>query len=396
MSTIDALIKEVYPWAREIRRDLHRNPEVSFKEFRTTELIIRELETLGYRIERPTETGCVAVLDGSVASDRVIALRADIDALPMQEEGEYKKEFMSQIPGVAHCCGHDIHTANLLGTARILATLRDKVPGRVVLIFQPGEEKLPGGGRLIMESGVLQKLGVREIYGMHTYPFASPGEISVIKGPMMARPDEFVLRVFGKGGHAAIPHKAVDPIVISAQIITVLQSIVSRSVNPVESAVVTVGTIRGGSAHNVIPESVTMLGTVRTFSRELALKISRQIENVATGIAASFGGRIEFEFSEGYPAVINTASAVDRVCEVASRCEGVKVRYLDEPIMAGEDFSYYLQEIPGSFMYLGSGSPDSGSDTYNWHHPCYNADERSLLTGMKVMSGLVLEPENRD
>lgn len=393
MSTIDALIKEVYPWAREIRRDLHRNPEVSFKEFRTTEVIISELEALGYKIERPTETGCVAVLDGGVASERVIALRADIDALPMQEEGEHKKEFMSQVPGVAHCCGHDIHTANLLGTARILASLRDKVPGRVVLIFQPGEEKLPGGGRLIMESGVLQKLGVREIFGMHTYPFASPGEVMVIKGPMMARPDEFILRVYGKGGHAAIPHKAVDPIVISAQIITVLQSIVSRSVNPVESAVVTVGTIRGGSAHNVIPESVTMLGTVRTFSRDLALKISRQIENIATGIAESFGGRIEFEFSEGYPAVINTASAVDRVCEVASKCEGVHVRYLDEPIMAGEDFSYYLQEIPGSFMYLGSGSPESGSDAYNWHHPCYNADERSLLTGMKVMSGLVLEPE---
>ncbi len=392
MSSIDALIKEIFPQICEIRRDIHRNPEVSFKEFRTTELIISKLKSLGYDIERPTETGCVAVLNGGVTSDRVIALRADIDALPMQEEGEHKKDFLSQIPGVAHCCGHDVHTANLLGTAHILAKFREKVPGRVVLVFQPGEEKLPGGGRLIMESGVLQKLGVQQIFGMHTYPFASPGEVMVIKGPMMARPDEFILRVFGKGGHAAMPHKAVDPIVISAQIITVIQSIISRSVNPVESAVVTVGTIRGGSAHNVIPESVTMLGTVRTFSRDLALKISDQIERVASGIAESFGGHIEFEFSEGYPAVINTSSAVDRVCEVVDKCSDTRVKFLDEPIMAGEDFSYYLQEIPGSFMYLGSGSPDSGSDAFNWHHPCYNADERSLLTGMKVMSGLVLEP----
>ncbi len=392
MSTVDTLIKEVYPWAREIRRDLHRNPEVSYKEFRTTELIVRELDLMGYEVIRPLETGCVAVLRGGMESGRVVALRADIDALPMQEEaGEYKAEFISQIPGVAHCCGHDVHTSTLLGTARVLAQMRESVAGSVVLVFQPGEEKIPGGGRLIMESGVLQRLGVQEIYGMHTYPFARTGEVMVIKGPMMARPDEFTIKVIGKGGHAAIPHKAVDPIVIAAQIVTVLQSIVTRSVNPLEPAVVTVGKIEGGSAHNVIPESVTMLGTIRTFSEETANRISGQIESVARGIAESFGGRIEYGFSAGYPAVINTDWAVDKIIRVTKNLDGVEAKYLSEPIMAGEDFAFYQQEIPGSFMYLGSGSPESGSNIYNWHHPLYNADERSIETGIRVFTGLVMD-----
>ena len=388
---INSLVQKVYPRACEIRRDLHRNPEVSYKEFRTTDVIVRELEQLGYEIIRPLETGCVAVLRGNNISSRVIALRADIDALPMDETGDHKKEFLSQIPGVAHCCGHDVHTANLLGVAHVLAELKNDIPGTVVLVFQPGEEKLPGGGRLIMESGVLQRLGVQAIYGMHTYAYAKPGKVMVIKGPMMARPDEFTLKVTGKGGHAAIPHKAVDPIVISAQIVTLLQSIITRSVNPLHPAVLTVGKIEGGSAHNVIPASVSMLGTIRTFSAELANHISDKIEATASAVAEAAGGSIEYSFSQGYPAVINTDWAVDAICKVADGLDGVDAEFLDEPIMAGEDFSFYQQEIPGSFMYLGSGSPDSGSDRYNWHHPLYNADERSMITGMKVFCGLVFE-----
>ncbi|HAC14863.1 MAG TPA: amidohydrolase [Bacteroidetes bacterium] len=386
---IDFLVQQVYPDVCEIRRDLHRNPEVSYKEIRTTEVIVKELSTLGFEVLRPLETGCVAVLHGGVSSSRVIALRADIDALPMDETGEHKAAFLSQNPGAAHCCGHDVHTANLLGTARVLAQLKEHIPGTVVLVFQPGEEKLPGGGRLLMETGVLQGLGVQSIYGMHTYPFAKPGEIKVIKGPMMARPDEFTLKVLGKGGHAASPHLAVDPIVISAQIVTLLQSIITRSVNPLEPAVLTVGKIEGGSAHNVIPASVSMLGTIRTFSAELANHISDKIQATASAVAEAAGGSIEYTFSQGYPAVVNTDWAVDAICDVADGLDGVEASFLSEPVMAGEDFSFYQQEIPGSFMYLGSGSPESGSDTYNWHHPLYNADERSLITGMKVMCGLV-------
>lgn len=389
---ISALAEKYYPEVVSIRRHLHQNPEVSYREFKTTERIVQELEQLGYAVERPLETGCVAVLEGGVVSDRVIALRADIDALPMDEEGEHKAAFLSNIPGAAHCCGHDVHTANLLGVAHILADLRDHVPGRVVLVFQPGEEKPPGGGRLIMESGILQRLGVQSIFGLHTYPFARPGQVAVIKGPMMARPDEFTLEVIGKGGHAAIPQKAVDPVVLAAQIVTVLQSVVSRHVNPLEPAVLTFGKISGGSAHNVIPEKVTLLGTIRTFSKELTLRISNQIEQTARGIAEAAGGSVSYLFAEGYPAVINTDSAVDRIIEVAAQTEGLETIQLPEPIMAGEDFAFYLEEIPGSYMYLGSGSPESGSDTHNWHHPRYNCDEKSMLAGMKLFASLVLLP----
>lgn len=387
---IEEAVDGIYEYAVKTRRFLHQNPELSYKEFKTTEFIVKELESLGYVVERPLETGCIGIIEGGKKSDRVIALRADIDALPIQETGDHKQAFLSRTPGVSHTCGHDVHTANLLGLAHVLSGMRDEIPGKVLLVFQPGEEKPPGGGRLIMESGVLQKHGVQLIYGLHTYPLARPGSVSVIKGPMMARPDEFTLIVKGKGGHAAIPHKAVDPVVIAAQIVTVLQSIITRSVNPLEPAVLTIGKIEGGSAHNVIPESVTMLGTIRTFSKELTMHISGRIENTARALAQSAGGDIEYYFSEGYPAVINTDSAVDDIVNAANLFDDISTETLKEPIMAGEDFSFYLEEIPGSYMYLGSGSAESGSDTHNWHHPMYNADERCMLTGMKLFAGLVV------
>lgn len=390
MQKIDELAQKFFPEVVKIRRHLHRNPELSYKEFNTTKLIKKELESLGFDVESPLETGCVGILNGGIASNRVIALRADIDALPIHEAGDHKSDFLSQVPGVSHCCGHDVHTANLLGVARILSNLRDEMEGKVVLVFQPGEEKPPGGGKLIMQSGILQKHGVQSIFGLHTYPYAHPGSVSVIKGPMMARPDEFTIIVKGVGGHAAIPQKAVDPIVIASQIVTILQSIITRSVNPLEPAVLTIGKIEGGSAHNVIPEKVTMLGTIRTFSKDLSLHISNQIEKTSRAIAEAAGAEIEYIFSEGYPAVINTAEAVDSIVEVASKLPGVEILQLPEPIMAGEDFSFYLEEIPGSYMYLGSGSSESGSDEYNWHHPLYNVDEKSMLTGMKLFSGLAL------
>jgi amidohydrolase len=394
MKQIEDLIHRYYPEVVEIRRYLHQNPELSYKEFKTTSLIVNELESLGFDIECPLETGCIGVLRGGIESNRVIAFRADIDALPIQETGDHKKEFLSKIPGVSHCCGHDVHTANLLGTARIFAALKDKIQGKIVLIFQPGEEKPPGGGKLMMQSGVLQKHGVQVIYGLHSYPFAKPGTISVIKGPMMARPDEFTLIVNGKGGHAAIPQKAVDPIVIASQIVTVLQSIITRNINPLEPAVLTIGKIEGGSAHNVIPDKVTMLGTIRTFSKEVTMLISDQIEKVSRGLAEAHGAEIEYHFSEGYPAVINTPWAVDKIVDAATEINDVEILNLPEPIMAGEDFSFYLEEIPGSYMYLGSGSSESGSDQFNWHHPFYNVDERAMKTGMKLFSALAFAKDH--
>jgi len=376
----------------EIRRYLHRHPELSYKEFETTKYIVNQLEDLGIHVDQPLDTGCVGVIEGDQDSDRVVALRADIDALPILEEGSHKEEFKSQNPGVAHCCGHDAHTANMLGVARILSEVREEIEGTVLLIFQPGEEKLPGGGRLLCETGYLQKKGVDVIYGLHTNPNLEPGKIALRKGPQMARPDEFRIEIIGQGGHAASPNEAIDPIVMASQVVNQIQTIVSRNINPTEPAVVTVGKISGGSAHNIIPEKVEMIGTVRTFSQETTELIKHRLEAIAKGVTEAAGGRYNFEFDYGYPAVINTDWATDRVIETAGKVLGSgNVELMPDPIMAGEDFAFYQQHFPGVFFFLGSGSEESGS-TYTWHHAKYNVDERCFTTGAALMASLVFEP----
>ncbi|TNE73368.1 amidohydrolase [bacterium] len=368
------------------RRHLHQHPELSYKEFETTAYIIKVLSTLGYEIHRPLETGVVAVLNPEVKSSKVLAFRADIDALPISEEGDAKQAFLSKNPGVAHCCGHDMHTANMLGVAELLKAHQAEIKHKIVLIFQPAEEKLPGGGRLIMESGILQKLGVTEVYGLHTSPKHSVGTIALKSGPLMARPDEFILTIKGRGGHAAAPHDAVDPIVIAAQVVTTIQSVVSRTVDPTESAVVTIGSIHGGTVHNVIPEKVEMKGTVRTFRKELAEKISHTIEQTAKGIAHAFGGDAELQFDPGYPAVINTPETTDIIRGIVKELYGEQALIeMEKPIMAGEDFAFYQEEFPGTFFFLGTSSEETQS-VFPWHHPKYNADEN----GMKIAAPIFL------
>ena len=237
IDTIKAKAEEYFDYMVQIRRHLHKNPEVSFKEYDTTDYIVHELKKMKIETQRPLETGCLGIIKGN-GSERVIALRADIDALAMDEEGEVKSEFLSERKGAAHCCGHDGHTANLLGTAKILNDFKDQIDGTIVLIFQPGEEKLPGGGNMLIETGALQDLGVREVYGLHTNPNFKPGEIAVKSGPLMACTVEFQVEIFGKGGHAAAPHTAIDPIVLASQAITNFQTIVSRSVDPTEPVVI--------------------------------------------------------------------------------------------------------------------------------------------------------------
>ncbi len=382
-----------FPRIVEIRRHLHMHPEVSYKEFETTQYITTILDGLGCEIHLPLETGCVAVIHGGRKSDRVVALRADIDALPMEETGSAKAGFLSKNPGAAHCCGHDAHTANLLGAAHVLVDMKEEMEGDVVLIFQPGEEKLPGGSRLICENGILDRLGVQAIYGLHTSPVCRPGTVGVIKGRAMARPDEFRLSVIGTGGHAAVPHLAVDPIVTASHIITALQTITSRNINPLEPVVVTVGKIRGGSVHNVIPERVDMLGTIRSFSRETSMHISKRIQEIADGVTKAAGATYEYTHNEGYPAVINTGWAIDVVASTAQCLQGSDaVFWLPEPVMGGEDFAFYLEKYPGAFFLLGTGSEEADS-LYSWHHPAYNIDERAFLTGAAVMAGIAMNPD---
>src|SRR5699024_10793437 len=345
-----------------IRRHLHRHPELSYQEEETTEFIINKLSGLDIPVDHPLDTGCVGVLEGGQPGNRVVALRADIDALTINEEGSNKQDFLSVKEGVAHCCGHDAHTANLLGTAHILADIQDQIEGTVLLIFQPGEETLPGGGRLLCETGYLQKKGVNVIYGLHTNPNLEPGEIALRKGPLMARPDEFELEMIGEGGHAASPHEAIDPIVMASQVVQQLQTIVSRSVNPTEHAVVTVGKMEGGSAHNIIPEKADLLGTVRSFNEQTAHLIRDRIEQIARGVAEANKGNYHYSFNEGYPAVHNTGWSTDIVVQKASELlGGENVQLLDNPLMAGEDFAFYQQHFPGTFFFLGSGSQESGA-----------------------------------
>lgn len=390
ISKIKELADKLYPEVVTVRRYLHKNPELSYQEHQTTEYIVQKLKALGISVDRPLETGCIGVVEGSKSSNRVTALRADIDALPIAETGAFKEDFISQNEGVAHCCGHDVHTANMLGVARILVELKNEIEGKVLLIFQPGEETLPGGGRLLCETNYLQEQGVDHIYGLHTYPDGAPGTIAVRKGPLMARPDEFDITIKGEGGHASTPHVTVDPIVLAGQIITQFQTIVSRSVDPTDDAVLTIGKVEGGSAHNIIPETVDMLGTVRTFSEENAYLIRDRMEAIVESITKGAGGDYDFAFNEGYPAVWNDVETTENVIGHASQILGNEnVHILDKPIMAGEDFAFYQQHFPGTFFFLGSGSPDSES-TYGWHHSKYNVDERCFKTGMALMASLVL------
>lgn len=383
-------IEALLPQMITHRRYIHQHPELSYREFETTLYIETYLNALGYEIHRPLETGLVAVLNPSINSPKVLAFRADIDALPIFEQGDYKQEFISQNDGVAHCCGHDMHTANLMGVAQLLVDKKEFIKHKIVLIFQPAEEKLPGGGRLLMENGILERLGVTEIYGLHTSPKFPVGTIALKDGPLMARPDEFLLNILGKGGHAAAPHEAVDPIVIAAQVVTTIQSIISRMSDPTEPAVITIGSIHGGTVHNVIPEIVEMKGTIRTFRTELAEKIAQTIEKTAKGIAQSFGGDAEMIFSPGYPPVVNTPETTQKVRSITTDAFGENALIeLEKPIMAGEDFAFYLEKFPGTFFFLGSGSAETES-VFPWHHPKYNADEKAMAFGMRVFLELAL------
>ncbi|MFY0683788.1 MAG: amidohydrolase [Balneola sp.] len=388
---IKELTQELHQEMIDTRRYLHQHPEVSYKEFETTKFIKSKLDKLNIPYESPLETGCVGIIEGDKKSDRVIALRADIDALAMDEEGDSKKEFFSLNEGAAHCCGHDAHTSNLLGVAKILTELKSEISGTVLLIFQPGEEKLPGGGKLLCDTGFLQSKNVTAIYGLHTSPTHTPGTIATRVGELMASPDEIDIEIMGKGGHAARAHEAIDPIVMSAQFINAAQTIVSRSVDPTESAVVTIGKIEAGTAHNIIPEKVKLFGTVRTFSKDTKNLIEQRLHSLLKGITDAHNGSYTLNYRRGYPAVINTEKEALSVLSTTKELFGENAAIdLERPSMAGEDFAFYQEHFPGAFFFVGSGSEESDS-TYVWHHPKYNVDDRFFLTAAPLMAALVFE-----
>ncbi|MFJ8217732.1 M20 peptidase aminoacylase family protein [Bacillus cereus] len=348
-----------------IRRNLHEHPELSYEEFETTKTIKNWLEEKNITIIHSSlETGVIAEISGNNRGP-IIAIRADIDALPIQEETNLP--YASKIPGKMHACGHDFHTAAIIGAAYLLKEKESSLSGTVRFIFQPAEESSNGACKVI-EAGHLH--GVQAIFGMHNKPDLPVGTIGIKDGPLMAGVDRFEIEIHGVGTHAAVPDAGVDPIVASSQIVMALQTIVSRNISSSHNAVVSVTNIHSGNTWNVIPEKATLEGTVRTFQTETREKIPALMKRIIQGVSDALGVKTEFRFYAGPPAVHNDTSLTNLSSQVA---EKMNLKIISPtPSMAGEDFSFYQQEIPGSFVFMGT------SGTHEWHHPAFTIDERAL------------------
>ena len=364
------------------RRDFHQYPELSFQEYRTAETISKHLESFG--IEHRKGVGKTGVVGEIVFGDGpTIALRADMDALPIQEVGDL--EFKSKNEGVMHACGHDGHMAILLGAANALSKNQKLKKGKVRFIFQPAEEGA-GGARYMIKDGCLDQ--VDEIYGLHLWNYQPVGEIGVKNGPIMAAADMFDIIIKGKGGHGATPQGTVDAIVVASNLITMLQTIVSRNTNPLDNTVVTIGEINGGQNFNVIADEVRLTGTTRAYTENNRNMIKKRMQDIIDGVSKSFGAEIVLKYKEGYPPTVNHEDPTKLVLEASSMVvgKGAGYPYLS---MGGEDFSYYLQKVPGCFFFVGS-APDKNNILSTPHHCShFDIDERSLLIGASVYVNLI-------
>ncbi|MBM7666336.1 amidohydrolase [Solibacillus kalamii] len=358
----------------EIRRHLHMYPELSFKEVNTPKLIAEKLRSFGIEVkENVGGNGVVGRLEGAYDGP-TIAFRADFDALPIQDEKEVP--YKSKVDGVSHACGHDIHTAALLGLAKSLADNRDALHGNIVFIHQFAEEVVPGGAKAMVEAGCLE--GVDYVYGSHVSSWSELGTVLFCEGYAMAAADFFELTIQGKGGHGASPHETIDPIVAAAQFVFGVQPIVSRNTDPIESAVITIGKIESGTVGNVIPEKAHLTGTVRTFNPAIRDMVEQKLNNLCKAIEIQYGAKLEFNYTRGYDAVYNHPA------ETAMLREAVSINLPDlqllnaPPRMGAEDFTYYLQEKPGTFFFTGGGHKDIEA-VYPHHHPKFDVDEQSML-----------------
>jgi amidohydrolase len=380
MVTLDALVEEVSEEVVAWRRYLHRNPELSFQEEETARFVYETLQTFGNTLElsRPTPTSVVARLIGAKPGP-TLAIRADIDALPIEEENDF--EFVSRNPGVMHACGHDGHTAMLLGTAKILSEMRDCIRGEVRFLFQHAEELYPGGAQQMVDEGVME--GVDVVIGTHLWAPLEIGKIGVAYGAMMGSPDTFWITIKGKGGHGAMPHQAVDSIAIGAQVVTNLQHVVSRNTDPIDDVVVSVTKFTGGTTHNVIPGCVEMLGTVRTLDPEVRKKVPEFMERVVKGITEAHGASYEFKYQFGFRPVVNDEEVTRTIEETVQEVFGEETLELVRPNLGGEDFSALQHAAPGTFFWVGAGNKEKGI-TYPHHHPRFTIDEDALPYGVKM------------
>ena len=375
--------REELDYVRAIRRELHRFPEVGTDLPRTRALVLRELGKLNLSVREDVGGGIVADLDGTQGAPR-IALRADMDALPMQEESGL--EFASEIPGQSHMCGHDAHTAMLLGAARLAAAQVGPRKNHVRFLFQPNEEFQPGGAKAMTEAGCLD--GVSEVYGLHVWPGQPTGWFGTRQGPLMARPDIFSITLTGKGGHASAPHQCIDPILAGSHLVAALQGIVSRSVAPHDRAVLSVTRFQAGSSYNIIPDTAFLQGTVRTLNESTGDLVQTEMQRLVSGLTASMNVRAELDYQRGYPVVVNDAPSTDRAIKVL-RGISDNVDAGIEPVMAGEDFSYYLNKVPGCFIFMGCGHC-SEDGRGGLHNVCFHLDEDCLTWGVAALAGLTL------
>jgi amidohydrolase len=380
------LARKNHPEIVKIRRDIHANPEIGFEVHRTAKIAATEMKALGFEVrEKVGISGVVAdlIVDPKAPT---IALRADMDALPMQEMGD--AEYKSQVDGAAHMCGHDSHTAMLIGGAKILAQMKPQLKKNVRFLFQPNEENHPGGAPGMIADGALE--GVSEIYGIHVWPLLDTGTVATRAGAFFAQPDVFEIKITGKGGHAAAPNLTIDPVVIASQIVTTAQSIVARKVDPLESAVLSFTQIHTGTTHNVIPEKAFIMGTIRTFKKEVQKLVREQLESLAKALCESQGAQMEFSYEEGYPVCYNHPAPVAQVVEKASMLLGKDQTNGDiAPISGGEDFAYYLQKVPGCFYFLGTRNEAKGTG-FMCHHPKFNIDEEAMVYGASMHALLAL------
>jgi amidohydrolase len=401
-SQIDRLATELTPQVVAWRRDFHEHPELGNRETRTAKVIADELRRLGYEVQTGVaHTGVVAVLKGAKPGP-VVALRSDMDALPVSEQGVLpfkstaKSTYNGQEVGVMHACGHDNHMAILLGAATVFARMKDQLPGTIKLIFQPAEEGPPageeGGAELMVKEGVLENPKVDAIFGLHVFPNHA-GTIEYRSGPLMASGDGFTITITGKQTHGAMPWAGVDPIVIGAQIVMSLQTIVSRSVNITEApAVLTIGAFNGGNRFNIVPETVELLGTLRTFNEEVRKDIQRRMREIVTKTAEMAGGKAEITYNIGYPVTVNDPALTDRMVGTLKRVVGADNVRVGPLTGTSEDFSHYQNKVPGLFVFLGVTPKDRDVRTVAANHsPLFYADESALPLGVRTLTNLALD-----
>ncbi|UJL46878.1 amidohydrolase [Virgibacillus sp. NKC19-16] len=386
LENVFARLQDIYPELVEFRRELHMYPELSHQEVKTPEKIASYLTDLGIEVLTGVGgRGVVGTLKGGKPG-RTIALRADFDALPIQEENVV--DYKSRVPGVMHACGHDVHTATLLGVAKVLSEIKDEIPGTVVFVHQFGEEATPGGAKLMIEDGCLDDVDV--IYGAHVMATEEFGTVKVKEGYNSSAQDDFFIKIHGKGGHGSEPSDTIDPLVTGSQLVVNLQQIISRRVSPQSAAAVTVGSFVSGDATNVIPDYSSIKGTVRTFDEGARTIIEESMERIVKSTCEAAGAEVEYDYVKDCPSIWNDPLEAKHVQDKAAALFGEENLNRLDPMTGSEDFSFYQKEIPGVYFTVGGGNPELNA-TFPHHHPRFNVDERAMLNIGKMFLSIVLD-----